>query len=252
MTSNKTLLIRPDGSPITCWQEWTRPKKEYQWKSGRSAMELARSWFRNEYSSPPLELLSLFRSNARFDGLRFITGTPELVTLLPERGEGRNHDLALKGCIIDESVTMCIEAKADEPFGNASVVEYWRSAINRREKGVSTRAPERIEALLSMVDPMNRPVNESPWLHVRYQLLTALCGTILQGRTDGSPLSVFVIHEFQTDETSPLKQAQNHLELERFLSIVSGKDLCLEIGKLYGPFNITGMQCLIGKIITKL
>jgi len=169
MTSNKTLLIRPDGSPITCWQEWTRPKKEYQWKSRRSAMELSEPWFRNEYSSPPLELLSLFRSNARFDGLRFITGTPELVTLLPERGEGRNHDLALKGCIIDESVTMCIEAKADEPFGNASVVEYWRSAINRREKGVSTRAPERIEALLSMVDPVSRSVAESPWRNIRYQ-----------------------------------------------------------------------------------
>lgn len=152
-------LTKPDGSPITQYQEWTRPKKEYQWKAGRSAMELARSWFRNDHPQPPDELLSLLHSIPRLNKLQLIMGYPELVTPLPERGEGRNHDLALIGHTDKESVTITIEAKADEPFGNDSVLEYYFKAINRRKNGISTRVPERINQLLSMVDP-NVPIQD--------------------------------------------------------------------------------------------
>ena len=99
---------------------------------------------------------------------------------------------------------------------------------------------------------MSRSVPESPWRNIRYQLLTVLCGTILQETSEQATLTVLAIHEFQTDQTLPLKHAENHLELERLLSVVSDENLCLESGKLYGPFNIAGMDCLIGKVITKL
>lgn len=38
-------LYRLDGDPITNWDSWTRPKKDYQWVAGRSATELAKASF---------------------------------------------------------------------------------------------------------------------------------------------------------------------------------------------------------------
>ncbi len=155
-------LTIPQGKPIICYQEWARPKKSYQWKAGRSALELARSWFRQDHPSPPDEFLSLLHSSTRLHDIQIISGIPELVTRLPERGEGRNHDLALIGNIDNEQVTVTIEAKADEPFGNDTIFEYYSRAMRRREKGESTKVPERIEQLLSMVDP-DIPVEQSKW-----------------------------------------------------------------------------------------
>ena len=42
---NELSLEGHDGQPIADWHSWTRPKAEYHWRAGRSAMELARAWF---------------------------------------------------------------------------------------------------------------------------------------------------------------------------------------------------------------
>ena len=73
-------LTHSDGTPIASWEEWTRPKRDYQWKEGRSAMELAKSWFRNGTPAPPQELLGLLNAHDRTKGVRFVSGTPEKVT----------------------------------------------------------------------------------------------------------------------------------------------------------------------------
>jgi hypothetical protein len=52
------VLKNRTDKPIASWQDWTRPKRDYQWKAGRSAMELARSWFR---------LGTPFRPSSRWD-----------------------------------------------------------------------------------------------------------------------------------------------------------------------------------------
>ena len=115
-------LTRADGTPINKWEDWTPPKHEKHWKSGRSAMELARAWFRvGQNAAPPEELIELLSSHERLTNLEFIQGTPELVTQLPQKGEGRNHDLHFICKTPLERVTFCIEAKADEPFGNYQV-----------------------------------------------------------------------------------------------------------------------------------
>ena len=87
--------------------------------------------------------------------------------------------------------TVTIETQAVELFGNDTRLEYYDKAITRRDKGTSTRVPERIEQLQGMVDPKT-PVEKSKWRNIRYQLLTALCGTILQAKIDDSTLAVLV------------------------------------------------------------
>jgi hypothetical protein len=235
-------LSRPDGTPITGWEEWTRPKKDYQWACGRSAMELAKAWFPDGRLSAPPELMSLLFSHPRLQGLKLIRGVPERVTSLPEKGEGRNHDLWLLGRTQRESVTICIEAKADEPFGKYTVAQYRKTALHRREQGKLTKAPERIDALLDMIGRTT-----SSWDAVRYQLLTAICGTILQAKDDSSNLAVFVVHEFHTDKTTAQNLQRNSEDNERFLTALAIPSHANTDGQLHGPVTIHGMECLVGK-----
>ena len=54
-------------------------------------------------------------SHLRLNSIKLLKGIPELVTPLPERGNGRNHDLVLSGITDHETVTICIEAKYPKP-----------------------------------------------------------------------------------------------------------------------------------------
>ena len=94
-------------------------------------------------------------------------------------------------------------------------------------------------------------VSNSKWRHIRYQLSTSLCGTVLQAHTEGSFLAIFVVHEFITDATDDNKQLQNHKELGKILYVLSdGTVNDVVSGILYDGFNIDGMDLMIGKIIT--
>ena len=233
-------LSQPNGTSITNWEMWTRPKKDYQWEPERSAMELAKAWFRQSCVSPPKEFVQLLYSSARLKGLQLLRGIPEHVTSLPERGEGRNHDLWLLGRTDQEQITICIEAKADEPFGNETVVEYRLSAKKRRESGQSTRVPERIAQLLALV-----PARGYQWDNIRYQLLTAICGTAIQAKRDGSALAVFVVHEFHTRKTTPDKILANKNDFDFFVNVITGSYQPVAQGTLYGPVIVGGVDCLI-------
>ncbi len=238
-------LLRPDGTPITNWEMWTRPKRNYHWKEGRSAMELAKAWFRHSELSPPKELLQLLHSSDRLTDLQLLRGNPEHKTSLPERGESRNHDLWLLGRTKREQVTICIEAKADEPFDNNTVSQELLSAKTRKESGVSTRVLERIDKLLNLF-----PSKDNRWDDVKYQLLTAICGTAIQAKQDDSSLGVFIVHEFRTSLTKPSKIAKNEKDFNAFIEVITGSHEPIITGRLYGSVVIGGVECLLGKVVS--
>lgn len=245
-TMSKHLsLLKPDGTPITGWQQWTRPKKPEHWKPGRSAMELAKAWFRKPHASPPNEFLKLLQSSERLTGIQLLRGVPELVTSLPERGEGRNHDLWLLAGTKDEQVTICVEAKADEAFGNETVSQYRQSAQKYLESGGRTKVPQRIDRMLSIVSGAS-----DDWDCIRYQLLAALCGTVLQAVRDGSSIAVLVVHEFRTAKTTAEKLEDNEREFAEFMQVALTLAVPISSGTLYGPVKIDGIDILIGKIVT--
>lgn len=148
-----------------------------------------------------------------------------------------------------ESITICVEAKADEPFGTYSVSGYWTRAEGRRRAGERTRAPERIQTLVGMVDPESSVPLESRWSAVPYQLLTALCGTVLQAEADQSSAAILVIHEFHTELTQADKIACNRQDLDAMVSALSGRIVTVRSGRLYGPFHVREVHCFVGKAV---
>jgi len=239
------------GSPITDWEGWERPKEDYQWQATHSAMELARAWFRKGSLACPAELDSLLGSNARTQGYQLIVGEPEFVTPLPERGEGRNHDLWLRARSPAGNLTICIEAKADEPFGSLISDEIKKA----RERTARTRLPNRVGALLRLLFGKECDPLESPWSGVRYQLITALAGTVIQATRDDSSTAVFVVHEFLGPNLDPERQRQNGDDLQAVLTLLIPRCDALKANMLVGPIQIVkgsnlprSVDLFIGKI----
>jgi hypothetical protein len=240
-------LSRPDSTPITRWEDWTPPKKDYHWQPGHSAMELAKAWFRSGSLSVPSEIAQMLSSVQRFRDIEFVRGVPEHVTALPIRGEGRNHDLWLLGRTAGETVTVCVEAKADEAFGNYTVAGYRQHAVKRIEQGKPTKVPKRIDALLGIV---GQSINA--WADVRYQLLTAIAGTILQAQEDAKPkaatAAIFIVHEFPTAATTEPKRRQNAADFARLLNVLGIREEHTDRPQLLGPVRLASVDCYLGKV----
>ena len=242
-------LLISKKTPIEKVNDWARPKRKDHWKAGRSAMELAKAWHR---LTVPEELLNLLSGHQRLANLNFIRLVPEKVTSLPEKGEGRNHDLCILSKTPSGNVTISIEAKADEPFGNHTVGEYWSLSMKRRKKGETTKVPERIKKLLTLVGEKGDPT-KSQWANVRYQLLTAICGTAIEAKKDSSKLCVFIVHEFKTSKTNKKNLDRNRKDYEIFLRVfLNNKDIVINDKFLYGPVSVNGVKCLVGKVSRKV
>lgn len=250
-----TPLTDPEGKPIDKWDAWARPKSDYHWKRGRSAMELARAWFRTPKSCCPEEITALLESNPATRGLTFKRGRPEHVTVLPERGEGRNHDLWLLGATAQSKMTVCIEAKADEPFGE----RLGKQIQTARKRQPNTRVAERARALLRILFGKECNPEGAPWRELRYQLITAAAGTLIQAQVDGSAAGVLVIHEFHSNHTGPEHLAANQADLEAFVALLHPGTTEIVAGQLLGPIQVPastlipgGMPLYLGKAVTDL
>lgn len=102
------------------WFKFAPPKKgALQWKDGRSAKELAIAWCtKANCPSPPDEFLQLLKPLVGPDQLADAVGYPERQIPIDDlRGEPPNIDLAIVSDGIKGLTAICIEAKADEPFG---------------------------------------------------------------------------------------------------------------------------------------
>ncbi len=214
----RTRIVGPNGDEITSIGEWFRhapPEKgRRQWKDGRSAKELARRWFGRGPGCIPWEVASLLRSHPETERAFLVRGFAEHETLLDHfPGKGRQHDLLLEGFADGGSVVVGVEAKADEPFG--PTVAERLSAVEGEISNVPSRITNLSQAIFgSDVDKMIAGL--------RYQLLHALAGTMIEAIRRQADLAVFIVHEFVTSQTSSHLQANNGADLARFVSQLTG------------------------------
>jgi hypothetical protein len=140
---------------------------------------------------------------------------------------------------------ICVEAKADEPFGRI-VAEELREAVKRQ----GTRFPERLDWLTRSL--LGIPAFSNPGevelsdavSDLRYQLLTAVAGTLLEAQARNAAVAILLIHEFRTQSTDDANLRDNGEALNRFLSLFyshnGGPDepVCLQHGEMLGPISL--------------
>ena len=212
---------------VDSWFKECPPKKgEKQWADGRSAKELAKYMTENLPDVPKEienSIAALIDKNAEFDW------DAEYVTRLPGVGEGRNHDAVL----FNKDIVVTVEAKADETLGNYIEDEMKKASVNKLR---------RISEMLGYIFEGNSQGYEK----LRYQLLTASVGTLLEAEKQGCDTAVLLVLVFKTNgNVSADKLAANHEDIKSFLEATKAH---LENG-LYVIPNKTNVKLYFEEIV---
>lgn len=254
------MRIEKEGKPILTVQDWLAhapPKAKHHWVEGRSAYELAHAWCGNGEPAIPDALRLILESREETCG--FVPEVAYQEHRIPFDafgGEPRNADLALTGSTAMGRVAITIEAKADEPFGE-TVSATLAAAVERLIDNPRSNGVRRVEGL---AQALFRPKQKGqPRVgDLRYQLLTAVAGTLAFADAEGAAIAVLVVHEFVTDQTTADNHLRNGGDYNEFLVRLSEQRLPDIAGTvLDGPFAIPGGELFpggrslfIGKITT--
>ena len=174
------------------WYQFAPPKaKGKHWKDGRSAKSLAQFMTDKNQVKKLEDILVELEYNTK----GVISCTPEANTVLPCKGNGRNHDLLMIG----EDFVVGIEAKVSEPFGEEISTELIEASDNK--KG-------RIDKLANEL--FGCKINEvKDGLELRYQLLTGVYGTLLEAENNKKSKALFLVIVFTDGLTSEDENAVN-------------------------------------------
>ncbi|MBE6727849.1 MAG: hypothetical protein E7562_04285 [Ruminococcaceae bacterium] len=185
---------------VDSWYNECPPKKgEKQWADGRSAKELAK-YITKSLPNVPAEIEkainTIVPADAEFDW------DAEYVTSLPGYGEGRNHDAIL----FNDDIVITIEAKADETLGDFIGEEIKNASVNKLY---------RISNLLEYIFKGGF----KNYQNLRYQLLTASVGTLLEAQKNDCDTAVLIVLVFKSNgKVTEEKVASNHRDVEAFLN----------------------------------
>jgi hypothetical protein len=203
------------------------------WKDGRSAKELARSWFRTESGSPPEEL-SLLLEKAFGTQIVFGEIKPECIIELDDfRGEHRNCDLVVLCLAGTRRIVVNIEAKADEPFGDSTVGTYYDQKLNS-----SSNVPKRIESLSAALwgrkpDVLIRSL--------RYQLVHSAAATLIEALAYEAEMGIFLVQEFSSVGLNRERLQQNRMDWTNFVrSFRELNATTVEENQIVGPVSVVG------------
>lgn len=266
------------GTPIHSLDDWAKyamppARHSKHWREGRRAYELGWAWTLNGAPAVPAELQQLLESHEATRGTVIIKGWTEHETALPPPGSRgpRCHDLALIAEQGGRHVTICIEAKADEPFGGTVAEEFQRA---KERQG--SQFPDRLDWLsrsllgLPAFNDGDRNTVSEQVRDLPYQLLTAMVGTLVEAKAQSSTTAVFVVHEFRTTLTTDVKTKRNARELDNFLRLLLRQNgtpddiFQLRCGQLSGPLPMRepnavdglplphGIPLFVGKIRTQV
>ena len=257
------MRITKNGQLIQSVEDWFRyaPPKggADQWRDGRSAKEFARAWVESGSVSVPDELVALLSSHPDTQSAVLENGEPEARLAFDKRvGEVRNADLAVRAVSGSAPLALTIEAKADEPFDQL-VPDTLADALDRiLERGRGGGVDRVRDLATSLLPPPRRGLPQLRLL--RYQLLTAVAGSLAWARQLEAPRAVLVIHEFQTSQTSTRELQRNAQDLDIFVTrLTAGALRRLAVGSLVGPIRVPGdplfdkpADLYLGKIVRRV
>ena len=213
------------------WEASWKPKKETQWKDGRSSKEFAK-FASNECFFA--KLISQVLTSCGIAEQNFEC-TPEAKSSLGKgflKGGCRNHDLLMEG---DKDCIIGIEAKVSESFDKdmEKILDKQKKKYNDNE--IKTRA---YKLRRYLVKEENHNVDE-----IGYQLFTATRATINcaieKGKSQCIVLVIVFEGEIDKGDQYEEKVVKNNKDFVEF---------CKAVGVQDGKINIDGIECWIKKV----
>lgn len=159
------------------WIQFAPPKdKEKHWKDGRSAKSLA--MFMTD--TIQVKKLENVLNELGYNSKGIVSCTPEANTVLPGRGNGRNHDMLMIG----KDFVVGIEAKVSEPFGKSISNELIDASENKRYR-INALAKELFGCEINADNEV-----------LKYQLLTGIVGTLREANNNAKSKALFLVLVF--------------------------------------------------------
>ena len=159
------------------WMQFAPPKdKEKHWKDGRSAKSLA--MFMTD--TIQVKKLENVLNELGYNSKGIVSCTPEANTVLPGRGNGRNHDLLMIG----KDFVVGIEAKVSEPFGKSISNELIDASENKRYR-INALAKELFGCEINADNEV-----------LKYKLLTGIVGTLREANNNAKSKALFLVLVF--------------------------------------------------------
>ena len=208
-------------------------RKDLHWQVDHSAMETAKLWLRGI----PKEFLEILRNR----DLEIELCSPELNTRFDTyNGNVRNHDLLIIAKDLkNEKAVVSIESKVDEPF-DKTIGPYLRTILREKEKGINSNVDKRIEDLRKAIFPQ---VDIKVFESLKYQLLTAVAGTLCEAKIQGAKTAFFLVQTLVPSKFNVRKHLKNQRDLDHFIEVlIKGKHCNIHDNDLFGPFKFSGNE----------
>ena len=212
----KRIFI-PTSKPEDWQQFLAEPEK--QWRSGFSAKELAISW--ETAQGFPVEFQEVFQKgeNADLRNLDLLLAIPEYQVDLPGGSRPSQNDLfVLAKTAHHHLVSITVEGKVDEPFGNK--LDQW---LRNASQGKQTR-------LNYLCDKLGLPQNLPG--EIRYQLLHRTASALIEAKRFNARYAMMIVHSFSSEH----KWIEDY---QAFLNLFGVEGEVNEIVKLTQQNNIS-------------
>lgn len=230
------------ANPINTLSEWGSecpPQgKSKQWKDGRSAKETAKQWLQ----TIPVEFCEILKSFK----LNYEYCSPEHVSKLDNfKGNARNHDLLITATDPNgEKFVISVESKVDEPF-DVTVEERREAAMASLIKNPRSKAQARVNNLLDAIFVKPDFKHEA----LRYQLLTAIAGTLAEAKKQEAKKAIFLVQTFISNNMKSKLHRQNQLDFDYLIKLLTnGNQEIIHDGDLVGPFTFPGNDFIPGDV----
>ncbi len=156
---------------------------ETQWKIGRSARTLAHCWESAKGFPPEISATLDGSPHPELHALQFVAGFPEHKVPLPGGRTKSQTDVFVLATGSDGLVSMAVEGKVDEPFGD-TVVDWLGEHPS----------PGKRERLAYLCDLLGITTGDAHGL--RYQLLHRTASAIIEAERFSARTSVMLVHSW--------------------------------------------------------
>lgn len=212
-------------------EQWAKIVNKKQWKDGKSAKEFAKYMLSNGGYLPPEIEEIIGKCPKNMEAITY----PEKVTSFGKgfgRGHGRQHD----ALIISEDFVIGGEAKVDEPLGKSM------GECDKENKEIRIKALSRY---------LYGDENKAKELKIKYQLLSASVGTLMEAERNNKKKAVllFIIFKNEDDEDT-VGMRKNKEAIEDFIkSLKAGENSAKKFGEDKDiTFNVSTIEIKIPKV----
>lgn len=211
--------------PTTGPEDWKGKLagKDNHWKDGFSAKSLAECWEgANGFPKGIKEALddSEFK---QFGEINVLFGFPEYKVTLPGGGHASQNDLYVIAKAGSELVSIMVEGKVNEPFGEK--VRKWLGDVPSNGK------QERLAFLLELLN-----LKEDNCMEVRYQLLHRTASALIEAEKINAKHAIMLVHSFSKE----YKWFEDYKAFVRLFGLNTEKD------RIFGPVNLNGIDLYLG------